>query len=148
VVVAGAFAGLEIASAWQGGLSGLALAALFPVFVGLGCIAVVALCRFVRLGSKGSRRWQRPSWRARFLFGQPLQFFHAAGWYLVGAGVSAAVVGLITGFNLQGGVTVGGLGIGVLAGTHLFVGLFPQYFGPDDDHSAAAPSSIPGHGGP
>jgi hypothetical protein len=137
VVLAGAFAGPEVASAWPGGLSRLGLVALFLVLAGLGCTAVVGLARWVRLGSKESRHWKRPSWRVRFLFGQPLQVFHAAGWCFIAAGLSAGLIGLTTpGYSLQGAVTMGGLGAGLLTGTHLFVRLFPRYFGPDDSQTA------------
>lgn len=132
VVLAGLAAGPDVASAWQGGFGSIALLALFLILTAFGCAAVLGLCRFVRLGKKTARLWQRPSWKARMLFGEPLQFVHGVAWYFVSAAVSAAFFTLgATGRDLQGAVVVGGWGAGMLAGVHLFVRLFPQYFAGD-----------------
>lgn len=128
MVVAGAALGPDVARTWEDGFDGIALIGVFLAFAGLGIVVVLGMCRFVRLGVSGSTHWQRPSWRIRPFFGQPLQFFHGASWWLIAAGLSAVIFASMGEGTFQGSSMVGGLGIGTLAATQLYVRMFPEHF--------------------
>jgi len=105
------------------------LVGTFLVLSLLGTAVVTGLAAVVRGGRARAAPWMPPSWRARPLFGEPLQFFHAMGWYFLAAAASATIVALRgTEPCLQGAVMAGGLGVGLLAGCHMFVHLSPRNF--------------------
>ena len=129
LVFVGALAGPGFARAYTESASLFGLLGRFLVFFLLGAILVLILSLSLAAGRRSGAGWQRPSWRVRPFFGEPLQFAHAAAWYAIGAGVSAALIALVRpGCGLQGATMVGGVGAGMLAATHIVVFAFPRHF--------------------
>jgi hypothetical protein len=128
-VVSAVLSGPDLARAMQGRPSGAALGLILLFFSLVGVAFVLGLGGLVRIANRAQGLWHRPSWKARPLFGEPLQLFHAASWAFIGAGMSAATTTVATGQgSLIGAAVVLGFGGGLLGGTHLFVRLFPRSF--------------------
>jgi len=95
----------------------------WPFLVGafLATVAVALVLTVLAVSPLGNRSWTRPTHHDNpFRFGNPLLFFHFAGWFLV-AGGSGMVLGFLVGrgWQLLYGLLVVTVGVGCLLAVHL-----------------------------
>lgn len=129
LLVVGLLEGPDLATWYEDEASATSLILALSVFGAFGVLIVMVPTLVIHFTRRGRSEWRRPAWRERPIFGEPLQFSHAAAWYFVGAFAGGAFSALLlAGRSLMGPMMAGGLGIGLLAGTHLFVWLFPRAF--------------------
>lgn len=121
-------------SLWSGSLVKHATPSVRPsdLLIGFifGALGLQFLLGIQAVNKWSAPAWEKPSWNENpFLFRQPLQFFHFAGWlFTISSLISSSLTALKAPQYIWDALMPLSAGVGVLVGIHLSQVLFKKKF--------------------